>query len=461
MKSRENELLSVFLAIDLIILNASMAVTFWFYPNLWSENTHLASIYFLHGNLSWIITYFSYTKKNLYLRDTFLNRAWRVSKRQVIFYFVAASIAVILIHNNFHRSYFLYYSLLFYIGKLGFYLFLYSYLKFKRAKNINTVHAAIIGCNDTGRVLRRIIENNPLMGYRFSGYICDEASPENNLIGSPRNLEKLIDEHDLHLIFYTISFLKNNREEITVKEVLDICNKKGIRLRFVPTDQRWFKSRINMESIGNFVVINPQEIPLDNAASRIQKRLFDMAFALFILFFVFSWLLPVIALLIKLDSKGPVFFKQARTGINNKTFNCIKFRSMTVNNKANEQQASKGDARITRIGAFLRRTNIDELPQFFNVLQGKMSIVGPRPHMLKHTEQYSALINHYLIRHYVKPGITGWAQVNGYRGETRELSSMEYRVKYDTEYIENWSFWWDLKIIWYTLFGKKSWENAG
>ena len=175
---------------------------------------------------------------------------------------------------------------------------------------------------------------------------------------------------------------------------------------------------------------------------------------------LFSWSFPIIALLIKLSSRGPVFFIQKRTGINNKPFNLIKFRSMEVNDLADIQQASIDDPRTTHIGRFLRRTNIDELPQFFNVLLGNMSVIGPRPHMLKHTEEYSHLIDHFLFRQYVKPGVSGWAQVNGFRGETDELWKMEKRFEYDVEYIENWSFWWDIQIIWYTLFDLKSLENG-
>jgi len=240
-----------------------------------------------------------------------------------------------------------------------------------------------------------------------------------------------------------------------------MCNQKGIRLRFIPENQSWYKSRLNRESVGGLVLINPQEIPLDDLGSRALKRLFDLLFSSFVILFVFSWTLPVIALLIKLSSKGPVFFVQKRTGFNNKTFTCLKFRSMQVNGDADKKQATANDHRTTRIGQFLRRTNIDEFPQFFNVFMGQMSVVGPRPHMLKHTEEYSKLIRHYLIRHYVKPGVTGWAQVNGLRGETDEFWKMEERVKHDMMYIENWAFGWDIAIIWQTLFGTEAYKNAG
>jgi putative colanic acid biosynthesis UDP-glucose lipid carrier transferase len=192
----------------------------------------------------------------------------------------------------------------------------------------------------------------------------------------------------------------------------------------------------------------PLEIPL----YRIIKKVFDFCFSLFVIVFVFSWLFPIVMILIKVNSRGPVFFVQERSGRDNNSFPCFKFRTMYVNKDADTVQATQNDARITKVGAFLRRTSMDELPQFFNVLLGNMSVVGPRPHMLSHTEQYSELINNFLVRHYAKPGITGWAQVNGFRGETKELADMEGRVEHDIWYIENWSLLLDIKIIWNTFF---------
>jgi putative colanic acid biosynthesis UDP-glucose lipid carrier transferase len=245
------------------------------------------------------------------------------------------------------------------------------------------------------------------------------------------------------------------------KELLVLSNKVGLRVKYILMNGYWNKFMYKrVESTNLFEMFNPQEIPLDNYAFRTQKRCFDIVFSLAVIIFIFSWLFPILAILIKLNSKGPVFFVQQRTGINNKTFNCIKFRTMKVNNEANTVQAQKNDSRITSIGSFLRRYNIDELPQFFNVLFGQMSVVGPRPHMLKHTEQYSNLIDFYKVRHFVKPGITGWAQVNGYRGLTDELWKMEKRVEFDMEYLEKWSLFWDVKIIIMTVFGKNTYKNA-
>lgn len=191
------------------------------------------------------------------------------------------------------------------------------------------------------------------------------------------------------------------------------------------------------------------------------KRMFDIIFALLVVALLLSWLIPLVALIIKLESKGPALFKQLRTGKDNRPFYCFKFRSMQVNDEANHKQASKGDARITRVGAFIRKTNIDELPQFINVLRGEMSIVGPRPHMLKHTEEYSQVVGDFMKRHTVTPGITGLAQVRGFRGETKETSAMAKRVRFDIWYIKNWSFLLDLKIVAMTVVqAVKGHDNA-
>ena len=187
--------------------------------------------------------------------------------------------------------------------------------------------------------------------------------------------------------------------------------------------------------------------PQEERYNRYIKRTFDLIFSCFVLFFILSWLYPLLAILIKLDSRGPVIFKQHRSGRDNKSFWCYKFRSMRVNSDCHHRQASRNDDRITALGRFLRRTSLDEFPQFINVLIGNMSVVGPRPHMLKHTEQYRHVIKNYMVRHYSKPGITGWAQINGYRGETLQTEAMEKRVEHDIWYLENWSVYLDIKII--------------
>lgn len=199
----------------------------------------------------------------------------------------------------------------------------------------------------------------------------------------------------------------------------------------------------SVQEIMIFKVPSPQ----DQLYNRYLKRIFDLLFSIFVLLCIFSWLFPIIALVIKLESKGPVIFRQLRSGKNNVSFWCYKFRSMCINHDSHHRQASRNDERITKLGNFLRKTSLDEFPQFINVLRGEMSVVGPRPHMIKHTEQYRYTIDNYMLRHSLKPGITGWAQINGYRGETRELEAMQKRIHHDIWYLQNWSVFLDIKII--------------
>jgi putative colanic acid biosynthesis UDP-glucose lipid carrier transferase len=189
--------------------------------------------------------------------------------------------------------------------------------------------------------------------------------------------------------------------------------------------------------------------PLDDSLNKLLKRVFDIVIAVVALVFT-ALLYPIVLVMMKVQSPGPLLFKQKRTGLDGREFVCYKFRSMHVNKDADRLQATKDDPRKYPFGNFMRKSNIDELPQFWNVLRGDMSVVGPRPHMLAHTEQYSALIDKYMVRHFVKPGITGWAQVTGFRGETKELWQMEGRVERDIWYMRHWSLWLDCRIIWMT-----------
>lgn len=225
------------------------------------------------------------------------------------------------------------------------------------------------------------------------------------------------------------------------------AEKYCIRVNFIVPDKNFEKGVYHINHIGGMPVLEQYKEPLKSFYKRLLKRTFDLFVSSLVIVFVLSWLIPLVSLLIKLDSKGPVFFAQVRSGRDNKPFTCLKFRSMHVNEVCHTCQATKEDNRITRIGRFLRKTSLDEFPQFLNVFRGDMSIAGPRPHMLYHTEQYSNAVNHYMVRLYLKPGLTGWAQVNGYRGEIKNIQHMEQRVAHDIWYMENWSLLLDIKIM--------------
>ncbi|QJD94415.1 undecaprenyl-phosphate glucose phosphotransferase [Mucilaginibacter robiniae] len=280
------------------------------------------------------------------------------------------------------------------------------------------------------------------------------------------NLNRFLDEHECLMMDETPVSLADTREQIRkaadnginevyvaltpdrrmadIEELIKEAHNQCIRLCLVPDYSYSFTKN-------TLSAINPHAARIEEMQSRFIKRLFDLVFSSMVIIFILSWLYPILALIIKCQSPGPVLFKQLRSGRNNDEFWCYKFRSMRVNQTADQKQASKNDDRITPFGRFLRKSSLDELPQFFNVFLGDMSVVGPRPHMLKHTEQYRNLIDRYMARHYLKPGITGWAQVNGYRGETKEIPQMKKRVDYDLWYLDNWSVTLDVKIIYLTV----------
>lgn len=252
------------------------------------------------------------------------------------------------------------------------------------------------------------------------------------------------DNHDKEINEVYAHIDNNDQERINM--LSKYCDNNLIRFFYVP-DLNIFRGKLSFAQYDRTPVIARRREPLTYPMNQLVKRLFDIVFSLLVLVLVFPIVLLVSAIIIKPQSPGPIFFRQKRTGLDGKEFYCLKFRSMHVNDDADKVQATQNDPRKFSYGNFMRKTNIDELPQFINVLMGDMSVVGPRPHMLKHTDEYSTIINRYMVRHLAKPGITGLAQVSGFRGETQKLSQMEDRVRKDIEYIENWSFLLDLKII--------------
>ena len=233
--------------------------------------------------------------------------------------------------------------------------------------------------------------------------------------------------------------------------MINYCENNLVHFYSVPDVHNYLQNQMYLNMVGTVPYLSLRQEPLNQLGNKVLKRGFDIVFSLVFLCTLFPIIYVVVAIVTWCTMPGPVFFKQKRNGLNDKEFCCYKFRSMKVNSDADRMQATKGDARVTRWGSILRKTNLDETPQFVNVLLGDMSIVGPRPHMLKHTEEYSQLINKYMVRHFVKPGITGWSQVSGFRGETKQLSDMENRIKNDIWYIEHWSFGLDVYIIYKTV----------
>ena len=250
-----------------------------------------------------------------------------------------------------------------------------------------------------------------------------------------------------------------NINDQEVKALIKFCDNNLKTIKFIPNSTKLNSKKLIYETYDSLPILSLRRVPLQDSVNLFFKRLTDIIISLAVVVFVLSWLTPIIALFIKKESDGPVFFKQIRNGINYEEFSCLKFRSMIVNDNAHKLQATKGDTRVTKIGAFLRKTSLDEMPQFINVLLGDMSVVGPRPHMIKENDKYYKTVDKYMLRHVIKPGITGLAQVSGYRGEVEKESDIVNRIKFDIYYLENWSILLDVKIILRTILNSIKGED--
>ena len=318
----------------------------------------------------------------------------------------------------------------------------YLLRKYRSALKGNTRNVIIIGKNKRTRQLMNTFNKRLDFGYKFMGHF-DVNEDGFTMV---KCFEFVID-NDIDEIFFSIAELTNHQ----INQLIDFADNNLRELKFIPDNKDIFSKKLKYEYYDYIPILSIRTIPLQESLNKLIKRLFDICFSLFIIVFILSWLTPVLSILIKLESKGPIFFRQSRNGFNYLEFDCYKFRSMTPNKGAHLHQATKGDQRITIIGRFIRKTSIDELPQFFNVLFGDMSVVGPRPHMIIHTNLYAQRVDKFMVRHFVKPGITGLAQVSGFRGQIETDKDIINRVKYDIFYIENWSILLDLKIIIQTI----------
>ncbi|MCK7589537.1 undecaprenyl-phosphate glucose phosphotransferase [Subsaxibacter sp. CAU 1640] len=332
------------------------------------------------------------------------------------------------------------YVLLSFIGIAIFKFALYYLLqKYRTSFGGNYRKTVIFGANKKTFALQDFFNKNPEYGYIHKKTFNFREKREMSLAECFEYiLKENVDE-----IYCSISELTNNQ----INDIADFADNNLKILKFLPDNKEIYSRKLKYEYYDYIPILSLRNIPLEDSINTVIKRSFDIIFSSMIIIFILSWLTPIIAILIKLESKGPVFFKQSRNGFNYKEFDCYKFRSMMPNKDAHLYQATRGDQRVTKIGRFIRKTSIDELPQFFNVLFGDMSVVGPRPHMVSHTSVYAKRIDKFMVRHFVKPGITGLAQISGFRGEIESDKDIIGRVKYDIFYIENWSLLLDLKII--------------
>lgn len=324
-------------------------------------------------------------------------------------------------------------------------------VKFLRMQGLNYKRVIIVGGGHQSSDMYGFFNNKARYGYKLLGSFTlnsqEIVQPEFKLVTIDA-IEQFCFDNEIDEIFCSLSGLSNE----DVSKLFVFADKNLIRFKLIPDFKGFFNKKVIVDFYDMIPVLVMRPEPLESLSNRVIKRIFDIIFSFFVIIIIFPILFPIFAIIIKSTSKGPVFFAQKRSGKNNEEFTCLKFRTMRVNSEADEKQATKHDPRITPIGAFLRKTSMDELPQFFNTLWGDMSVVGPRPHMLRHTQEYSEMIDKFMVRHFAKPGITGWAQAKGFRGDTVDPTLMQKRVEMDVWYVENYSFMLDIKIILLTVW---------
>lgn len=425
----------IFCIIDLFIINGTI---FIFDINITNTYVFLTYISFL-----WLIISFKNHYYNVERYTKAVQIVTMVFRQTILYALILYAFIGIFKQPNISRL-----ALGSYLLTTFLFLFLFKFLTFFLLKKYRAIlegnirNVIVIGSNDKTRQLIEIFTSRLEFGYRFRKQF-------------PINKDKdLLDDCFLYIIENKIDEIYFSAAQLSNEQInmlIDFADNNLRELKFIPDNKDIFTRKLKYEYYDYIPILSLREIPLQEPINKLTKRLFDIVFASAVIIFILSWLTPILAIIIKLESRGPVFFKQSRNGFNYKEFYCYKFRSMTPNKNAHLKQATKGDQRITKVGKFIRKTSIDELPQFYNVLFGDMSVVGPRPHMVSHTNMYAERVDKFMVRHFVKPGITGLAQVSGFRGEIETDKDIINRVKYDIFYIENWSILLDLKIIFQTF----------
>ncbi len=429
---------TLFSLLDILLLNISIYLAFiYFETNFWAVNSQEFIYMVVYSNLAWFFLVMVSAPYNL-------DKSWalvKILKNQLSFLFihllVIASLMVF-----FEKNYsFLLIAFIYLLFVPTFFCYRLMVLYFRKlfSKDVPYRNFIIIGRNFLAVDIRKFYLMNSELGYKFNGYVEFEKGTI-----PMEKINAICINREIQEIFCCVPL--GSEEELSQLINFGLNSLIKVKMVFEPENQS-----IQLNRFDKHPGIDIAVLKLDDPYSRIIKRIFDLFFAGVISVLFLSWFIPIVGLLIKLDSKGPIFFIQQRKGRRNIQFGCIKFRTMVQNLESAERQASRNDPRITKFGSFLRKSSIDELPQFINVLLGSMSVVGPRPQMPKHYDEYSKIIDEFMGRHYVKSGITGLAQCMGYRGEIRDIKDMENRVRLDRYYIEHWTFWFDIKIIFLTL----------
>ena len=435
--------------IDFIILNFCFFISFELFSlketSIVGTSNDLVP-FILYSNFIWILlikVFDAYSILRFETADKILSRSLKM-----LFSYLIILYLDVLFFRYIEISFFflVIYSCFFGLLLVIFRFFSIKYLKILRRKGLNNRKIIFIGVNRNSLELAKTLNKEISFGYQLIGFFSNKHAeyPGITILGKISEVMDYCDKNKIDEIYYSV--IKLDPKEI--KKIINYSEKNFIRFKIIPDfNQYTLNRRLNIDFYKDIPILHLRKEPLESPFNKLTKRLFDLFFSSCVIVFIYPWLFPIVFFIQKLTSKGPVFFVQQRSGQDNIAFNCYKFRTMEENEESTTKGTIKNDPRITPFGKILRKSRIDELPQFINVIVGQMSIVGPRPHMLKHTEEYSKLIDDFFVRHYIKPGITGWAQTKGYLNENEKLLEMKDKVKKDVWYIENWSFTLDLRII--------------
>ncbi len=441
-----------YFASDLALLNLSFVAAYFFkipIKPFEKFNDHY-TILFVVMNMIWVLIAISIKMYNV-PRFSSVETVWVKILKAIFFHCLIVVVFIFSLKGFYYsRGLLLIGYSLFTITILIWRACVIYFFKQFRKSGYNSRSVIIVGGGAAGNQLYNYFSSELSSGYKFVGFFDDtpEQCLHKNLVkGNVGYVNEFISANTVDEMYCALPLTQT----LEIRKLMSLADNNLIRFKVVPDFRGFLNKKVNMDFYYDTPVLTLRTEPLENYFNRFCKRAFDVIFSVGVIFILFPLLLPIVGILIKLSSPGPIFFKQLRSGRNNRVFTCYKFRSMNMNLEADKTQAIPNDPRVTKIGRLLRRTNLDEMPQFFNVLQGHMSVVGPRPHMLNHTEEYSKLVDKFLVRHFVKPGITGWAQVKGFRGPTSDSAMMYKRVKADVWYIENWTLFLDIKIIFLTV----------
>jgi Undecaprenyl-phosphate glucose phosphotransferase len=429
-------------------MNLSFNFAYWYFKEFdFSSLPDNAIIFFFYINIAWIISanIFEAYKINhhSYKKAILFNN----TKTIIVFFFLFLLYFQVLTFNYYSRGQIKYLFVVFFGLLIIWKFILYYAFIFYRKMGYNYRNVIIVGNNATAHELRHYFDKNKWTGYRFKGFFTHNVTDKNERADNYGIMEEFVSDNKIDEIYV----MSNDVHPSVYPIISSILSKHPVKIRLVPDLSNFSYRNIEFVEYGMVPVMKIKQGPLNFWYNRAVKRLMDISISTFVIIFVLSWLIPLLFIIDLITDASGVFFIQKRSGVDNKEFNLIKFRTMRKNGEAHLQQATKNDHRITKVGKYLRRTSLDELPQFINVLIGDMSVIGPRPHMLKHTDEYKNMVNKFMIRHAIKPGLTGYAQVNGLRGEIKKTEDIENRIKMDVYYIENWSFWLDLKIVLLTI----------